>query len=160
MLGLGHAVLGEPATLVGAAPEHPHRRVQVGETAGAAVALAAAEEGPDGHGGAGLDVFLFNTTLGPGNIDTVQDFVVVDDTIWLENGVFTALVATGPPVAGQLRAGAGVTTAADANDFLLYNSSTGALSYDSDGNGSAALPMHFALLGVGLALALADFVVV
>jgi Ca2+-binding RTX toxin-like protein len=112
------------------------------------------------NGGAGLDVFLFNTALGAANVDAVQDFAVVDDTIWLENAVFTALVAAGPLAAGQLRAGAGVTTAADGNDFVLYNSSTGALYYDADGDGNTAGSMQFALLGAGLGLTVADFVVV
>ncbi|MBL8338017.1 MAG: hypothetical protein JNM97_14705, partial [Rhodoferax sp.] len=112
------------------------------------------------NGGAGLDVFLFNTVPGATNVDIVQDFVVVDDTIWLENAVFTALVATGPLAAGRLRAGAGVTTAADGDDLILYNSSTGALYYDADGSGGAAAPVQFALLGTGLGLTVADFVVV
>jgi Ca2+-binding RTX toxin-like protein len=112
------------------------------------------------NGGAGLDVFLFNTAPGAGNLDTVQDFVVADDTVWLENAVFTALVATGPLAAGQLRAGAGVATAADGNDFILYNSSTGALFYDADGSGTGAVPVQFALLGAGLGLTEADLVAV
>jgi Ca2+-binding RTX toxin-like protein len=112
------------------------------------------------NGGAALDVFLFNTALGVANVDIVQDFVVADDTIWLENAVFTALVATGPLAPGQLRAGAGVTTAADGNDFILYNSGTGALYYDADGSGNGSLPVQFALLGVGLAVTAGDFVAV
>ncbi|MBL8336569.1 MAG: calcium-binding protein, partial [Rhodoferax sp.] len=112
------------------------------------------------NGGAGLDVFLFNAALGAGNIDIVQDFAVVDDTVWLENAVFTALVANGPLGAGQLRAGAGVSTAADGDDFILYNSSTGALYYDADGSGVGAAPVQFALLGAGLGLTVADLVAV
>jgi Ca2+-binding RTX toxin-like protein len=53
-----------------------------------------------------------------------------------------------------------VTTAADGNDFILYNSGTGALYYDADGSGNGSLPVQFALLGVGLAVTAGDFVAV
>ena len=112
------------------------------------------------NGGAGLDVFLFDTALGASNVDQVQDFVVVDDTLALENAVFTALASTGTLGAGLLRAGAGVTNAADGNDFILYNSSTGALFYDADGSGTGSTPVQFATLGTGLGLTVVDFVVV
>jgi Ca2+-binding RTX toxin-like protein len=88
----------------------------------------------------------------------VQDFNVTDDTLSLENAVFTALTSTGPLAAGMLRAGAGVASAADADDFLLYNSSTGALFYDADGTGPAPA-VQFAMVGAGLALTAADFLV-
>jgi Ca2+-binding RTX toxin-like protein len=52
-----------------------------------------------------------------------------------------------------------VTTAADRNDYLIYNSSTGALYYDADGSGSASAPIQFATLGTGLPLAAADIFV-
>ncbi|MBL8338182.1 MAG: hypothetical protein JNM97_15545, partial [Rhodoferax sp.] len=112
------------------------------------------------NGAIGLDAFVFNSNPGATNVDLVQDFSVADDTVWLENAVFTVLVSTGTLGAGLLRAGAGITTAADGNDFILYNSSTGALFYDADGSGTGAAPVQFALLGTGLALTVADFVVV
>ena len=37
----------------------------------------------------GNDIILFNTALGPSNIDKINDFVVANDTIHLENAVFT-----------------------------------------------------------------------
>src|SRR5262245_34668272 len=39
----------------------------------------------------GADKFVFDTTLGPTNIDTVGDFEVGLDDIFLENGIFTKL---------------------------------------------------------------------
>ncbi|MBL8339069.1 MAG: calcium-binding protein, partial [Rhodoferax sp.] len=111
------------------------------------------------NGGAGADLFLFDTAFGAGNVDTVQDFSVIDDTFQLENAIFSALLTPGTLAASQLRAGAGVTAAADADDFVLYNSSTGALFYDPDGNG-AVVATQIATLGVGLALTAADFSVV
>jgi Ca2+-binding RTX toxin-like protein len=79
----------------------------------------------------------------------------VDDTIVLDNAIFTRL-ADGALLAGQFRIG---TAAADANDYLIYNSSTGALSYDADGNGAGAA-IRFATLQTKLALTAADFVVI
>ena len=48
---------------------------------------------------------------------------------------------------------------ADNNDYILYNSTTGALSYDADGSGSGAATT-FAMLGPGLALTSANFTVI
>ena len=61
--------------------------------------------------------------------------------------------------ASKLRAGAGITTAADANDYLIYNSTDGKLYYDADAIGTNAA-VQIALLGKGLVLTSADFVVI
>lgn len=106
-------------------------------------------------GGAGADTFLFNTAIGGGNIDRITDYSVSDDTIVLENGVFSALTTTGALSAGNFRVGSG---AADANDFVIYNSSNGGLFYDADGNGGGA-QIHIATLNPGLALTAADFLI-
>ncbi len=111
-------------------------------------------------GGAGPDVFVFDTAPNAlTNRDTIADFVVVDDTIRLENAIFSAFVAAGAIAAGNLRAGAGFTTAADANDFLIYNTTNGQLRYDPDGNGAAGA-IHFATLNAAPAVTAADFVIV
>jgi Ca2+-binding RTX toxin-like protein len=105
--------------------------------------------------GAGADRVLFNTALGAGNVDAVQDFNPVFDTFLLENAVFSALVP------GVLAAEAFVVGAAavDADDRIVYDSTTGALSYDADGVGGAA-QIEFAVLSGGLGLTNSDFVVV
>ncbi len=109
-------------------------------------------------GGTGKDVFRFDTALNAStNVDRITGFNVVDDTIQLENAVLTSLTATGTLSAGRLRVGAGVTTAADSNDYVIYNSTTGALYYDADGSGAASAPIQFALLGSGLGLTVGDF---
>ncbi len=101
-------------------------------------------------GGAGADRFRFqaapNTTT---NRDVITDFTIAQgDTIELENAVFTALPTTGPLAASAFRIG---TAATDGNQRILYNSATGLLSYDGDGNGAAAAVV-FARLTPGLAL--------
>ncbi|MFN0191090.1 MAG: calcium-binding protein, partial [Aestuariivirga sp.] len=102
-------------------------------------------------GGNGLDNFLFTTALGGGNIDTVEDFTVVDDTIRLDDAIFTAL-SGGYLTAAEFQIGA---AAADASDRIIYNSATGALLYDSDGAGGTAA-IQFATLDTGLAMTNAD----
>ncbi|GAB6141277.1 hypothetical protein JCM14076_20060 [Methylosoma difficile] len=106
-------------------------------------------------GGTGLDIFRFNTDL-TDNIDNISDFNVADDSIQLENAIFTALVNTGTLAAGNFVIGA---VALDGDDFVRYNSSNGGLFYDADGNG-AGVAIRIATLGVGLALTNADFVVI
>ena len=104
-------------------------------------------------GGTGNDIFKF-TTLG--HIDTITDYNVANDTIQLENAVFTALTTTGTLAAGQFRIG---TQAVDANDFIIYNNATGALLYDANGS-SAGAAIQIATIGVGLAMTNADFVII
>ena len=116
----------------------------------------------DGKGGAdlltglgGADSFAFTTALGSGNIDTIGDFSVADDTIRLENAVFTGLAA-GALSAGAFNTGA---SASQADDRIVYTAATGALLFDADGAGGAA-GVHFASLTAGLALTPLDFLVV
>lgn len=109
-------------------------------------------------GGAGLDTFLFNTGLSDINIDVIRDFMPVDDTIKLENAVFLKLASTGALRAAYFHVGA---AAADTNDYIIYNKSTGALYYDADGNkvgGDAAV--QFATISNKASLTSADFVIV
>jgi Ca2+-binding RTX toxin-like protein len=50
-------------------------------------------------------------------------------------------------------------SALDNNDYLIYNKTTGELSYDADANGSAA-PTPIALLSANLALTNLDFLII
>lgn len=111
-------------------------------------------------GGLGKDSFVFNSALNETtNIDFIVDFAAIDDTIKLENAVFTSLTATGVLNATMLRSGAGFSTAADNNDFIIYDQTTGALYYDADANGAGAA-VQFATLVPGAAVTNADFVVI
>ncbi|MFM2422528.1 MAG: hypothetical protein RL291_1058, partial [Pseudomonadota bacterium] len=107
-------------------------------------------------GGAGADQFEFNTALGATNVDTINSFSVADDTIRLENAIFTALAATGPLAATAFVSGAAATTA---SHRIIYNSANGQLLYDADGSAGGAA-IHFATLSPGLAVSAADFLVV
>lgn len=106
-------------------------------------------------GGAGADTIAFNTAIGATNRDVVTDFDDVFDTIMLDNAIFVTLgAATGAPSASFFRIGA----AAEANDYILYNSANGQLLYDADESGAAAAVL-FATLNAGLALSAANFIV-
>jgi Ca2+-binding RTX toxin-like protein len=108
-------------------------------------------------GGAGQDTFAFSTALNATtNVDTITDFVVADDTISLENAIFTKLTTTGTLNAAWFKIIG--TAALDSNDYILYDQTTGALSYDADGSG-AGQAIRIAVLGTNLALTNADFVV-
>ncbi|WP_438646660.1 M10 family metallopeptidase C-terminal domain-containing protein [Salinarimonas soli] len=107
-------------------------------------------------GGTGQDTFVFDTALNATtNVDQITDFSVPDDVIHLDDAVFTVLTA------GTLTAAAFVigSAAQDASDRIIYNASTGALLYDSDGTGAAAA-IRFGTLSTGLAMTNADFFVI
>jgi Ca2+-binding RTX toxin-like protein len=99
---------------------------------------------------------LFNAALNAAtNVDTVVGYNVAADTMQLENAIFTGLAA-GVLAPGAFRIG---PLAADASDRIIYNSASGALSFDADGTGATAA-IQFANLAAGLALTNADFFVV
>jgi Ca2+-binding RTX toxin-like protein len=107
-------------------------------------------------GGAGLDTFIFNTALNAAtNVDTITDFSVADDTIRLDDAIFTAIGPLGTLAAAAFTIGAAATTAAHR---IVYNSATGALIYDSNGS-AAGGATQFAILDTGLALTNADFLI-
>jgi phospholipase/lecithinase/hemolysin len=113
-------------------------------------------DGKDGAdlltGGAGKDVFAFSTALGP--IDTITDYHVRDDTIWLDDAIFGGVA--GPLAPGAFAKGAAAT---QADDRIIFDSGTGKLYFDPDGSGAAA-QIHFATLqGTNLNVSAADFVI-
>lgn len=107
-------------------------------------------------GGAGADAFVFANGLSVSNVDTITDFTVADDVIWLENSIFTAAGAPGQLGAAAFFVGA---SAHDADDRIIYNATSGALLYDADGLGGAGA-IQFAKLSGGLTPTQADFVVI
>jgi alkaline phosphatase D len=108
-------------------------------------------------GGPGNDSLLFAAPLDAvTNVDEIIDYVVADDTILLENAVFTKLTSTGALAADNFVIG---SHAEDANDFIIYDQTTGELFYDADGSGADA-QVKFATLSAGLAMTHSDFFVV
>ncbi|MEF8700141.1 MAG: calcium-binding protein [Candidatus Accumulibacter sp. UW20] len=108
-------------------------------------------------GGAGSDRFQFDTALNAAtNLDQITDFLSVDDTIALENAIFTAFATPGAIQAANLVFG---NVALDANDYLIYDNSNGHLLYDADGSGAGAA-VQFATLTGAPALSYLDFLIV
>jgi Ca2+-binding RTX toxin-like protein len=105
------------------------------------------------NGGAGADTFRFSSSLGAGNVDTVQDFSVAEgDRIVLSRSVFAA--AGYDALAGSaFTLGAAASTAAHR---IVYNQSTGDLSYDADGAGAGAA-IKFAVIANHAQLSAASF---
>lgn len=109
-------------------------------------------EGGQGHdvltGGAGADDFRFDS-LSRSDSDRIRDFSTLEDTIELDTSVFTAFGdALGDLAADHFVANAeGV--ARDADDFLVYETDTGRLFYDADGNGDGAA-VQIAVIGANL----------
>jgi Ca2+-binding RTX toxin-like protein len=110
-------------------------------------------------GGSGADIFLFDSALNATtNVDSITDFSAVDDTIRLENAIFTALTTTGTLASAAFVANTS-GTASTSSHRIIYETDTGKLFYDSNGSGSGG-STQFALLATGLSLTNADFTVV
>jgi len=89
--------------------------------------------------GGGADVFLFRE-VGSANADNLGDFTSGTDKISLDATVMTALGASGNFAAGDARfwAAAGATGGHDADDRVVYNTTTRQVFYDADGSGPGA----------------------
>ncbi|KQT01559.1 hypothetical protein ASG42_26420 [Rhizobium sp. Leaf391] len=107
-------------------------------------------------GGAGKDSFVFDSKPGATNIDTLADFLAADDTIRLDDDIFTKSGKIGTLSAGAFHSG---HKAQDASDRVIYDMSTGKLWYDADGSGSGAA-IQFALLKKSLQITAADFEII
>ncbi|MDB5505717.1 MAG: hypothetical protein JWR75_355 [Devosia sp.] len=105
-------------------------------------------------GGSGIDHFYFTSTLATNNVDTITDFAVGTDKIFLGRAVFTALPAG---IVLSPDAFATGTAASDASDRVIYDATTGALFYDRDGIGGASA-VRFAMLTANLGLSASDFI--
>ena len=100
-------------------------------------------------GGAGADMFYLTT----GNkVDTLADFEDGIDGMVLRSADFN--LAAGSLSAANFHAG---TAAADADDRIVYDASTGSVYYDADGSGATA-QLRFAVLApTGATITHADF---
>lgn len=118
------------------------------------------------YGSSGRDCFVFNTKLGTSktdrkvNFDTIGDFSVKYDSLWLDNAIFKKLGKGSVTKPGQLNEEFFATgKALEKDDYLVYNKKTGILSYDADGSGSKTA-VEFAQLKKGLSLTYKDFFVI
>lgn len=113
-------------------------------------------------GGSGHDKFIFDTPLN-GSVAKITDFNTSDDYIYLDNAVFTKLgsgsMSSPQRLAGTYFEHGDGVAANDSNDYVLYDSHSGILSYDADGNGSGA-PIPIAHLSAHLDLTKYDIFVV
>ena len=113
-------------------------------------------------GGKGKDTFVFDTKPNKKtNLDKIVDFNVKDDSIWLDNKVFTKLGKGTALKPGRLNKAFFTIgpKAKDKNDYLVYDNKKGVLSYDVDGSGSKAA-VEIAILKKGLKMSALDFLVV
>ena len=103
-------------------------------------------------GGLGADVFVFDAT-GVANYDAISDFTSGQDRINLYGTAFlpalSIAIYTDMFVIG--------TTALDANDYIIYNQSTGNLFFDADGNGGGTQEL-IAKLNANTILLQSDFI--
>jgi Ca2+-binding RTX toxin-like protein len=107
-------------------------------------------------GGAGRDVFLFDTRPGKASVDRIIDFNVADDTIHLAKSAFGKIAKKGALSPSAFWSG---HDAKDASDRIGYDKKTGALYYDSDGNG-AHKAVQIAKLSPKLKISAHDFFIV
>ena len=89
-------------------------------------------------GGAGSDIFQFSSAIGGvGNIDQITDYNAPTDVINLSSAIFTGLATTSGLATGQLAAASfNLNAATGTGSQIVYNTTTGALSFDT--NGAAA----------------------
>lgn len=104
-------------------------------------------------GGSGADRFVFELTPN-GEVDTLADMTTGVDKIVLSAAAF-GFASAGPLAASAFVIG---TAAADADDRIIYDTATGSIFFDADGNGAGA-SVQFATVALSANLNLGDFLV-
>ena len=92
------------------------------------------------------------------NNDKITDFRAVDDTICLDNAVFTKVGGIGALKSAAFYANM-TGKAHDRSDRVIYEKDTGKLFYDADGTGNVA-GVHFATLTNKAAVTVKGFYVI
>ncbi len=125
-------------------------------------------------GGGGADKFVFgkvhemvvtgsattvqtyvNTAFNLTGVDTITDFTRGSDKLELNDDQYAALM--GGITNANVKANA-TGTATDANDYLVFNTTSKMLSYDADGNGAGAA-VNIAILTGVTTLNASDFII-
>jgi Ca2+-binding RTX toxin-like protein len=111
-------------------------------------------------GGGGGDRLVFNVAPGAGNADLIVGFASGSARIVLDGDAHAATGPSGVFAAGDGRFVANTSgMATDTSDRVIYNSATGELWYDADGNGAGARQLVATLQGAP-ALAATDIEIV
>ncbi len=115
------------------------------------------------NGGLGADNFVFSALLDPAtNVDRITNYSRnAGDRIVLDQSIFDAFTDLGAIGVDQFYAAAGATTAHDATDRIIHNTTTGAIFYDADGiGGRDAVLFATMTTPTPTILAAADFMIV
>ncbi|WP_112662135.1 calcium-binding protein [Microvirga flavescens] len=113
-------------------------------------------------GGSGKDIFVFDTQPNTKtNKDKIADYKVSEDSVWLDNAVFTKLGKGTETKPGKLKSGFFIigAKAQDKNDYLIYDDKKGVLYYDADGSGKGKA-VEIASLSKNLKMTASEFFVV
>ncbi|MBI2993491.1 MAG: hypothetical protein HYY48_04850 [Gammaproteobacteria bacterium] len=101
------------------------------------------------NGSTGRDILLFNSPLGASSVDTISGFSHADDTIRLDDDIFTALgLAPNTTLTAAKYKENATGVATDSSDRIVYNTTNGNLYYDADGNGPG-VAVRFAVIAGG-----------
>jgi Ca2+-binding RTX toxin-like protein len=112
------------------------------------------------YGRGSADTFVFSTKLGATNVDTIKDFKPGQgDLLALDRDIFKKIGAALED--NEFFAKKGATKAHDRDDRIVYDTKSGKLYYDADGNKKGgADAIHFATLSNKAALDAGDFAIV
>ncbi len=114
------------------------------------------------NGGGGRDAFVFDSKPNKKtNLDKVVDFSVADDSIWLENKIFTKLGKIGSEKKPAMikKSNFASEKAKDKDDYIIYSKKKATISYDADGSGKGKA-VEIATVKKGTALTYEDFFVI
>jgi Ca2+-binding RTX toxin-like protein len=100
-------------------------------------------------GGLGNDRFFFEG--GETGVDTITDFTVGTDLIYLRRAGFGATATI------DFVSGAGTLAATSANSTLFFHTDTRMISFDADGTGAGAA-VDLATVSVGTVISVSDFI--
>lgn len=134
--------------------------VLIGFTAADTLRGGAGNDALYGGPGTASDKFVFDFAPNSNtNVDYIIDFAPDEDKIQLSRKVFKGFAATGTIGSTAYVEGSGKTTADSASQRLIYNTTTGDLFYDADGNGRAAA-VKVAIIGNKADLSHTDFEII
>jgi Ca2+-binding RTX toxin-like protein len=104
----------------------------------------------------GVDRFVYDTRLGPTEVDFINGYTPAEDVILLDNDIFRALGAPGDLRNAQFHLG---LSGVGAQVRILYDSATGLVFYDPTGGGGGDR-VQVIQLQPGLAITADEFVII